>query len=122
MEKELIVFTHNDLDMAGTVLCIENKIPNIQKKYFYTNYGDITKIPLTQTGKVRRYVRESTLKDDYKYMIRKLELNTMEYLQLRKAFQGGFTHANPMYVLQECEDVTSYDFTSSYPTVMVSEK
>ena len=87
------------------------------------DYGDITKIPLTQTGKVRRYVRELTLKDDYyKYMIRKLELNTMEYLQLRKAFQGGFTHANPMYALQECEDVTSYDFTSSYPTVMVSEK
>lgn len=87
------------------------------------DYGDITKIPLTQTGKVRRYVRELTLKDDnYKYMIRKLELNTMEYLQLRKAFQGGFTHANPMYALQECEDVTSYDFTSSYPAVMVSEK
>lgn len=87
------------------------------------DYGDITKIPLTQTGKVRRYARELTLKDDnYKYMIRKLELNTMEYLQLRKAFQGGFTHANPMYAFQECEDVTSYDFTSSYPTVMVSEK
>jgi hypothetical protein len=87
------------------------------------DYGDITKIPLTQTGKVRRYVRELTLKDDdYKYMIRKLELHTMEYLQLRKAFQGGFTHANPMYALQECKDVTSYDFTSSYPTVMVSER
>lgn len=87
------------------------------------DYGDITKIPLTQTGKVRRYVRELTLKDnDYKYLIRKLELETMEYLQLRKAFQGGFTHANPMYVLQECKDVTSFDFTSSYPTVMISEK
>lgn len=87
------------------------------------DYGDITKIPLTQTGKVRRYVRESTLKDnDYKYMIRKLELRTMEYLQLRKAFQGGFTHANPMFVFQECKDVTSYDFTSSYPTVMACEK
>lgn len=87
------------------------------------DYGDITKIPLTQTGKVRRYVRELTLKDDvYKYMIRKLELKPKEYLQLRKAFQGGFTHANPMYTLQECEDVTSYDFTSSYPTAMVSEK
>lgn len=87
------------------------------------DYGDISKIPLTQTGKVRRYVRELTLKDDdYKYMIRKLELRTMEYIQLRKAFQGGFTHANPMYALQECKDVTSYDFTSSYPTVMVCEK
>lgn len=87
------------------------------------DYGDITKIPLTQTGKVRRYVRDITLKEDsYKYMIRKLELKTMEYIQLRKAFQGGFTHANPMYSMQKCYDVTSYDFTSSYPTVMLSEK
>ena len=43
MKNELIVFTHNDLDMAGSVLCIENKTPNVLKKYFFTNYGDITK-------------------------------------------------------------------------------
>ena len=41
MQDELIVFSHNDLDMAGTVLNIEYKMPGIKKKYFYTNYGDI---------------------------------------------------------------------------------
>lgn len=55
MENELIVFTHNDLDMAGTILCIENKIPNIQKKYFYTNYGDITK----QVDDIEEYVKRN---------------------------------------------------------------
>lgn len=87
------------------------------------NYGNIAEIPLTQTGKVRRYVRTNCLSNnDYKYLMRKLELTSMEYLQLRKAFQGGFTHSNPMYVMQNCYDVTSYDFTSSYPTVMLSER
>lgn len=86
-------------------------------------YKNICDIPLTQTGKVRRYVRKNCLADkQYKYLMRKLTLTSVEYLQLRKAFQGGFTHANAMYSTIICDDVTSYDFTSSYPTVMVSEK
>lgn len=87
------------------------------------DFGNVANIPLTQTGKVRRYVRDKCFADlSYKYLMRKLELNDLEYLQLRKAFQGGFTHANPMYAMQKMQDVTSYDFTSSYPTVMVCEK
>lgn len=86
-------------------------------------YKDIYNIPLTQTGKVRRYIRKKCLKEKtYKYLITKLTLTSMEYLQLRKAFQGGFTHASPMYSMQDCYNVTSFDFTSSYPTVMVNEK
>lgn len=86
------------------------------------DYGDIANIPMTQTGKVRRFVRAKMLNDRNKLLIRKLQLDELEYLQLRKCFQGGFTHANVMYALQECSNVTSYDFTSSYPTVMLSEK
>lgn len=41
MQDELIVFSHNDLDMSGTIINVEYKMPNIKKKYFYTNYGDI---------------------------------------------------------------------------------
>lgn len=39
--KELIVFTHNDLDMAGCVMNIEFKFPETKKKYFFTNYQNI---------------------------------------------------------------------------------
>lgn len=86
-------------------------------------YGTIANIPMTQTGKVRRYVRNRCfLNSKYKYNIRKLELMPVEYMQLRKAFQGGFTHANAMYAFQTCNDITSFDFTSSYPAVMCSEK
>ena len=90
--------------------------------------GDITRIPLTKTGYVRRYCKESVLgkgkrKDkSYRKFIKGLTLTADEYLQLKRAFQGGFTHANPFYSGLVLDDVSSFDFTSSYPSVMVSEK
>lgn len=54
MQDELIVFSHNDLDMSGTVLNIEYKFPNLKKKYFYTNYGDIEK----QVQDIEDYVKQ----------------------------------------------------------------
>lgn len=90
--------------------------------------GGIHKIPLTKTGFVRRFCREKCLPDNgpgfaqYSDLMRALTLDSEEYRQLKRAFQGGFTHASPFYsgILQH--DVTSYDFTSSYPTVMLCEK
>lgn len=43
-----------------------------------------------------------------------------ELAQLRRAFQGGFTHANFFHVNKVVDNVTSFDFTSSYPAVMVA--
>jgi hypothetical protein len=86
-------------------------------------FGNIEKIPLTQTGKVRRYVRAKCFKNKkYRFMIEKFSLDKFEYLLLKNAFAGGFTHCNAMYTEQICKNVTSYDFTSSYPTVLVAEK
>ena len=86
-------------------------------------YGNIEKIPLTQTGKVRRYVRKQCFQNkDYKYFIKELTIEKPEYLLLKNAFAGGFTHCNAMYTNKICKNVTSYDFTSSYPTVLISEK
>jgi len=42
--KELVVLTHNDLDALGSMLNIEYKMSDIQKKYFYTNYANLDKI------------------------------------------------------------------------------
>lgn len=96
-------------------------------------YGNITKIPLTNTGRVRRYVRNHCFhpkKDEktgkkyypYKRIIRRLTLEPLEYGYLIGAFLGGYTHANAMYSTKVLKDVHSIDFTSSYPTVMMSEK
>lgn len=84
--------------------------------------NDITKIPLTSTGYVRRECRDAVLKDEYwaRY-VRSLKLTVEEYDLWHRAFQGGFTHANARHTEETCKNVVSYDFTSSYPAVMCSE-
>lgn len=89
--------------------------------------GNITRIPLTQTGYIRRLLRKNCLSKQnrcsYNRLMRRLTLTMLEYEQLRRAFQGGFTHCNPFYSGKTINDtVVSYDFTSSYPTVMISEQ
>ncbi len=87
------------------------------------DFGDIASIPLTQTGKVRRFVREKCFENKkYKFMIKKLTIEKTEYLLLKNAFAGGFTHCNAMYTDNICKNVDSFDFTSSYPTVLIAEK
>lgn len=94
--------------------------------------GDITKIPLTKTGFVRRFCRQKCLyeNDDkyhkkykkYRSLMKSLTLTVELYNQLKRAFAGGFTHASPLYAFDICHNVSSFDFTSSYPYVMISEK
>ena len=98
--------------------------------------NDITKLPLTKTGEVRKYCRNMCLYGGggthkksgrnflkYHYFIKNLTIQSInEYKQLKRAFAGGFTHANPLVVGKVQKDVASYDFTSSYPAVMLSEK
>lgn len=96
--------------------------------------GDITKIPLTKTGYVRNYCRNNCLYDDkshrkntdkyhrYRKLMQTLTIEPYEYELLKAAFMGGFTHANPYYSRGIFHNVHSFDFTSSYPAVQLSEK
>lgn len=91
--------------------------------------GDITKIPLTNTGYVRRYVREKCFsnvshkaKQEYATLMRILKVSsTEEYAMLLRAFQGGFTHASSLYSTQLLEDVGSMDEASAYPAQMCAK-
>lgn len=88
--------------------------------------GNIAKIPLTQTGYARRQCRSECLFKDkkarkYLDLMRDLQLTKAEYDVAKMAFSGGFTHASP-YRVNSVGTVASYDFTSSYPAVMVAEK
>ena len=100
-------------------------------------YNNITKIPLTNTGRVREYVKHncyySAGKSKYKSskgkyknysnLMQGLVINdSEEYNKLKWAFMGGFTHSNPMRTDEVIENVHSIDFTSSYPAVMLSEQ
>lgn len=98
-------------------------------------YGSITRIPLTNTGRVREFTRDYVFynhrKDHrktggaygrYRRLMNILTIDKGTYEQAKRAFQGGFTHANANKQGKIIENVSSFDFTSSYPTVMVSEK
>lgn len=93
---------------------------------------NIAHIPLTKTGYVRKYCRDMCLyKDDdrnktkyhnYRNIMENLTLDSEIYKQLKRAFSGGFTHASSYYVDETIKNVGSFDFTSSYPYVMISEE
>ena len=96
--------------------------------------GDITKIPLTKTGKVRTYCRNAclhTFKSHNRYdpkfyqyhrLMKRLTITSvLEYQMLRQTFMGGFTHGNHYHINEICNDVASFDETSAYPYVMVSQ-
>lgn len=112
-------------DVLVVMACIQEKIEE---------EGDITKIPMTKTGYVRRLCRNSCMYTytshkrggkkfrNYRNLMKSLTLSPDEYKQLKRAFQGGFTHASCLHSDTLLENVDSYDFTSSYPYVMVSEK
>jgi len=51
-----------------------------------------------------------------------LTLTLDNYVQCKRAFQGGFTHSNPTLTNRVLTDVDSVDLSSSYPTVMLAEK
>lgn len=88
--------------------------------------GDISKLPLTKTGYVRELVKEKCLHGDDRWyftkLIKSLELTPDTYRQMKRTYMGGFTHANINYVGKTISNVHSFDFSSSYPAVMLSEK
>lgn len=98
-------------------------------------YGDINKIPLTNTGRVRSYVKHNCYYDDtnhrksskgkytrYRKVMNDLTLTPEIYIQLKTAFMGGFTHSNPNHTNKVLDNVASIDLTSSYPSVMLADK
>ena len=100
------------------------------KKEIEQNKG-LSRIPLTKTGYVRKFCKRSCYYEKnnvkkyklYRSLMENLVINDeTEYKMLKRAFQGGFTHANCFAVGKTYENVSSYDLTSSYPAVMLSEK
>ena len=96
--------------------------------------NDITKIPLTKTGKVRTYCRNKCLHTtrthnrydpkfyEYHRLMKRLTIvSVFDYEMLKQGFAGGYTHGNHLHIGEVCYNVASYDETSAYPYVMVSQ-
>lgn len=122
-------------ELAYCVNDVKVVMSYIQEKIEYD--GSILEIPLTNTGYVRNYCRNQCFTEGLSQLsepeARKIRLNYAsimkslqvsdadEYNQLKRAFMGGFTHANVMYVNQVLYDVGSADLTSSYPYTIVAQ-
>ena len=87
-------------------------------------YERIDKIPITSTGHVRRELKEKIAKDwEYKNKVkRSININPHIYNLLQDAFAGGYTHANYIYANEILKNIESWDFTSSYPYILVSHQ
>lgn len=129
LTDEEFAYCNNDVEI---LLCYINE----QMALYDDN---ITKIPMTNTGRVRKYVREKCyykVKGNkkthkkasqnhrlrYRELMEELVLSVEEYQKCKDGFMGGFTHASMLHVGEVLNDVYSIDFTSSYPYVMLAEK
>lgn len=93
-----------------------------------TEYGNIFKVPMTATGRVRTVIKNLLTSDlEYRRYIKKLvPKNIYEYNRLQHLFAGGLTRSIRLYsnrviyakdYPQYGSIIEHYDFTSSYPTV-----
>lgn len=112
-EKDL-----NYLEMDTTV------VVNAIQETLEREHKSLLTIELTNTGKVRTAFRKECLYKNKYYgtMIKELRLTPYTYKQLKRAFQGGYTHGNPLYSGEKLDNVSSYDLCSAYPAQMCSQK
>ena len=136
LDYSLVRTIHTELTDAELAYC-EN---DIEVVLAYINEqieqcGDINKIPMTNTGRVRSYVKHNCYFTStnhrksskgkftrYGRIMGDLTLTPPVYLHLKRSFMGGFTHSNPAYTGKTLENVGSIDLTSSYPSVMLAEQ
>lgn len=81
-------------------------------------YYNFRNLPLTSTGHVRKEMKENVVSKNYNYLnkVKKaVNIDPHIYSLLIKSFAGGYTHSNWIYTSEILKNITSYDFTSSYP-------
>ena len=119
LTKEELAYCVRDCEVVYKGIC-----------QYRDKYEHVKNIPLTQTGEVRRELK-NRLKDDKTYMRKMIKLlpsNAQFYKILKETFAGGYTHANALnanYTHSYKEmghNGYAFDFSSSYPYVMCSEK
>lgn len=86
---------------------------------------NICTLPLTSTGFVRRDIKKSFKANFSKNrkLFYELKLNREQYLTCKRAFMGGYTHANRFIVDKNIKgNIRHFDFDSHYPTQQITKK
>jgi hypothetical protein len=133
LDYKLIRHSETELTQNEILYCLNDiKIVMLYILEYIEKEKKIINLPLTKTGAVRKFCRKNCFYINsenykgqnygYKNLINELQINDLTELKtIQRAFAGGFTHANANYVNKTILNVSSFDFTSSYPAVMVSE-
>lgn len=135
LDYSLIRHSKTEMTRKEINYCVQDvKVVMAYVQELIEDRGGIAHLPLTKTGFVRDYCRNACFYEPgvprkkslkrlrYHETMERLTLTPELYDALKRAFQGGFTHANVLYSGKTVKDVASYDFTSSYPAVMLAER
>lgn len=111
--KEL---TYAEFDTLCGVECLDKFMESIGK--------DLTSIPYTATGVLRHKTREIGAANHAHDWFKRVCMDDIQlYYKAHRIYHGGYTHANRYVVDYLVEgDIRCFDFASSYPFVMLSEK
>ena len=135
LDYELVRHSETPLTEDELRYCINDVL--VVSSYIYEQCkkeGNITKLPLTATGYCRKFARTNCLRGStnkgkniqystYQKLMKNCQITSVaEYQLMVRAFAGGFTHCSTRYSGRTLHDVDSFDFTSSYPYVLCSEK
>lgn len=102
-------------DTLAGVECIDKTMKSLEKRIY--------SMPYTATGIVREGFLIEGKKHHAHEAFKKVSPDYKVYAILEKVFHGGYTHANRYMTEQTIEGITTcYDFNSSYPFVILSEK
>ena len=102
-------------DTLAGVECIQKTLDALGKKIYTA--------PYTSTGIVREEVRKKGKLNNARALFERIAPTYEQYKKLEQLFHGGFTHGNRHLIEELIETlVQCYDFASSYPFVMLTEK
>ena len=119
VRQQMGYFTRNELDyiecdtLAG-VECIDATMQTL-KKHIYS-------MPYTATGIPREEMRKIGKRNGARQTFLSMVLSYEQYIINTRMYHGGYTHANRFLIDKLILNVCCYDFSSSYPYVMLSEK
>ena len=84
---------------------------------------NISSLPYTATGILRNEIRHLGRENNARERYERMALSYDQYVKCHKVFHGGFCHGNRYFLNRVIyEKVRCYDFTSSYPFVMLAFK
>lgn len=114
------------LTLTGTVREFERNVMKGNLKEIDELYQDGILPKESEAYKILSGQAKGELSDAITKLVGKsgkdLTLTWDKYQLMKDCYTGGFTHSNPNHTGKVMQNVQSWDFTSSYPTRLLSEK